>query len=451
MDAKAVIAQNPWWGSGRVPDAWLRPYKRHTFEKLAGLLNGRRAVNIIGPRRVGKTTLMYQLINWLLEKGGVNPRRILYLSADSPALGEWNLQKLFDFYEVEVLKSEISKTPVYCFIDEVQFLPDWERWIKHYFDSGLPVHFVLSGSAATLIKRGIRESLAGRAVEEPLEPFSFGEFLECAHGIRFDPELALPLNGGIKKLDKVAATVNEKKIRLALDEFMHRGGFPEYFSESEFSVWSRLLRSDVVEKALYRDMAQLYGVKLPSLLESLLLYLARNDGSIFNYTNAANILGLNRLTVLRYVGYLKAAYLVNEARNYGPSAAKSLRSATKIYLTDTGLSNGLSDESHLSGERRGRMAESAVFNHLRKFGQTFYWRDASGHEVDFILKRGQDIIPVEVKYQDEIRAEDLRGVTRFCARFRTGKPVIVTKNTLEERKDASLVPLWLFLLVNYHR
>ncbi|MGB9613403.1 MAG: AAA family ATPase, partial [Candidatus Margulisiibacteriota bacterium] len=165
---------NPWWRTGRVPDELKLVYQRPILRKLISYLNLDRIVVLKGPRRTGKSTLLYQIIDSLILNG-VSPQSILYLSFDDiDARAELSL--IIKAYE-EILSKNIAETKeTYCLLDEVHFLDNWSFQIKKYFDRKFPIKFIVSGSSASLIKKGA-ESLAGRTVEEIILPFSFKEYL----------------------------------------------------------------------------------------------------------------------------------------------------------------------------------------------------------------------------------------------------------------------------------
>ena len=446
MDTRTLTVHNPWWIEGRVPEVLLLPYRRILFQQLLRWLEVERILGIVGPRRAGKTTIMYQLIQHLIKTKRVDPKQILYVSCDDPAFGDFNFQHLLSFYEENILLESIQKKQTYIFIDEIQFLDDWALWLKRYYDLKYPIKFFVSGSSATYIKSKSKESLVGRIIEEQLYPFSFIEYLACIKNITMNISFNKLLEGDFSELDTVKFASESTQLKIALNEYAIRGGFPEYFNEKNFLIWSRLIRSDIVDKTIYKDLVRLYDIKMPSVLEKLLYYLAENSSGILVHTNASNMLDISRHTVINYIEYLKSAFLIDEATKYCKSAAKEARSARKVYMVDTGLMNSLLSEPDLSNQNIGKTFETIGFNHARFLSNVVhYWRHGTT-EVDLVIRRNGTMIPIEVKYQENISTNDLKGVYRFMDKYKSSRGIVLTKDTLDNRGAVVLLPMWLFLI-----
>ena len=446
MDARTLTVYNPWWSDGKVPEALLLTYRRRIFKDLIGWVEGKRILGIVGPRRTGKTTLMYQLIQYLITEKQIDPLQILYVSCDDPAFGTFDIESMFASYEENILRDSIAKRQTYVFIDEIQFLEDWARWLKRYYDLKYPVKFIVSGPSATYIKSRSKESLVGRIVEEDLYPFSYSEFVECTGNISVNISFDELSKGDLSKIDTVKLASRTIQLKIALNEYAVKGGFPEYFNERTFLLWSRLIKSDIVDKTIYKDLVRLYDIKMPSILEKLLVYLASTSSGIFVHTNASDMLGVSRQTVINYLEYLRSAFLIDEATKYSISAASETRSAKKTYMIDTGLMNALLGEPDLTDLNKGRIMETLAFNHARALGDSVhYWRHGTT-EVDLVLRRNGIVIPIEVKYQETISKSDLKGVKRFMDRYKCEKGLLLTKDILEKRGSVTLIPVWLFLL-----
>ncbi|MDP7265564.1 MAG: ATP-binding protein, partial [Candidatus Thermoplasmatota archaeon] len=441
-----LTVYNPWWNVGKVPEALLLPYRRKVFKDLLQWLEGKRILGIVGPRRTGKTTIMYQLIQYLLTEKEIDPLQILYLSCDDPAFGVFDIQSMFATYEENLLHESITHKQVYVFIDEIQFLKDWARWLKRYHDLKYPVKFIISGSSATYNKSRSKESLVGRIVEEDFYPFSFAEYIECTGNMVFDISFDELSRGDFSNLDTVKLASFTTQLKTALNEYAIRGGFPEYFNEKTFLIWSRLIRSDIVDKTIYKDLVRLYDIKMPSLLESLLVYLAGTSSGIFVHTKASDMLGISRPTVVNYMEYLKSAFLIDEARKYSKSAASEARSAKKTYMIDSGLMNSLLGEPELTDLNKGKIFETLAFNHARSLADSVhYWRHGTT-EVDLVLSKNNIVTPIEVKYRENISKSDTKGVCRFMDRYKCQNGIVLTRDTLEKLGSVTLLPVWLFLI-----
>ena len=159
---KVLISYNPWWKTNEVPTDTIKDMKRTAFYEAKKAFNNkeiRRYVLLTGARRVGKTTILYQLIDELI-KSGVEPKDILYVSFDNPILKFCKLNELLDLYEVN-LSGDGTK---YLFFDEIQYAEDWNNWLKVLYDQNPNSYVMATGSASPVITEGVVESGTGRWV-----------------------------------------------------------------------------------------------------------------------------------------------------------------------------------------------------------------------------------------------------------------------------------------------
>lgn len=299
------------------------------------------------------------------------------------------------------------------FWDEIQSLPDWSAMAKVIVDRDRSYHLVVSGSSATLLARS-SESLAGRSIEETLFPFSPREMLNLKHG--------LDLPGGNGDLNTRLAydpsvTAHLPQIKQTVKLYFDRGGFPHLFDVQPDSLWLELLRTDIIQKAIYKDLAELYQVKDPGTLERLFLYLAETTASIANVTSIAGQLKLSRATLTQYLQFLKNTYLIHTLPKYSTYPKEILKSQEKIHLIDPGLAKLGSPPPYSS------LLESAVVSLLlrQKAQHLYYWRQ--NYEVDCVVQQDNRLIPIEIKSSPQLpRAKDIRGLTNFMEKYevRTG-------------------------------
>jgi len=200
----------------------------------------------------------------------------------------------------------------------------------------------------------------------------------------------------------------------------------------------RLLREDIVDKILKRDMTAQFGVRQVLQLERLFLYLCQHDGSIIDFPAVCGALGVQRPTVERYLRFFEATHLLTQLRPFG-YGKEVLRGRTKFYLADPSIASAV-----FLRERRpledttllGKIVESTVFKHLAV--ETFesnrlnlsYWKGAKDREVDIVAESGDRLIPVEVKYRSKERttAKNLRGLIEFCKERRPSLAYVMTRD-----------------------
>jgi predicted AAA+ superfamily ATPase len=436
---------NPWWKNAIVPSELVKEYHRPIIDHLFSYLSLDRVIVVKGPRRTGKTTLFYQMIEQLLRKG-ISSSNICFVSFDDIKL-RIDPDEILKAYQ-EIGRGSIKKgEPIYLFLDEVHFLENWQFFVKKYFDRKYPIKFLVSGSAATLIKRGT-ESLAGRTVEEVILPFSFYEYL----GYRKKNTDLMKKIDSLKEesapfffVDISRLIPDLPEIKMIFEEYLIKGGFPNLFDVEEELLWKRLVREDIVEKVIYRDLVGLYDIKKPEVLEKLFLYLAGITSQILSVANISNSLGLSREYTEKYLFYLEQALIVKRLKKFARSIEKSVRSAEKIHLLDSGLINSFSKVP------QGQTLESVVASHLirQESAKVYYFRER--HEVDLVLEKDGKIVPIEIKYKDEISRRDLSGLLHFAKKFQVENSVVVTRDSLKEEQINGIkivfFPAWLFLLL----
>lgn len=454
-------ARNPWWKTEKVPEALAPQKSRPELQDLVKELAEKRITVIYGPRRVGKSTLMYQLISNLL-KSGTDPKRAIYVSMDDPAFefGEGNmLQRILDVYQKMVIQKEMEPSEnVFFFIDEVQYLEGWEKSLKKYFDMRLPVKFVVSGSSALLLQKGLKEFLVGRSLEFEIPPLTFFGFLKLKSDsiTELEETLAEARKNmfDVKKLYEILKsrmleiTRHQLFLELSLAEYVRKGGFPESFDTPDMTRWYDKLVSDVLKKIIYRDIVESYGIKAPKNVERLLLFLAENEAQTFSHISISRNMGIDKESLSNYLAYLENAFIISGASLYARSMEKMVRSNKKFYITDPGIRNALLlDFDVMSKPRSGSVLESIVHNHLKLVAETVYYWRAQNTEVDVIVKHRDKLVPIEVKYRNRIDGHDFEGLNRFSGEFNTKYSMMVTKNTFELRGNTLLIPMWLFLVL----
>lgn len=452
---RELVRTNYWWERRAIDEKDALPYHREIFDELVKAIEDKLITGIIGARRTGKTTLMYQLIEDLLARK-VEPRRILMFTFDSPIMvaDREIIPKILETYR-EMYQ---FKEKIYVFFDEIQYVSEWSRWLKSYYDRKEKIKFIVSGSSGTLIYKDTSESLAGRISFYRVYPFTFYEF--CAY---HEKELVEVLKG-LKTKDFEIGTLLQKKASLEFyrpliasmfNRYLLYGGIPEVFSW-DLKTAQKWMKSDYLGLVFYRDLLKTFEVRDVKSLEELFFFAANTHAQRINYSTIANSLNTRIETVKQYLHYLEAVNVIQIINFYSKSIKKKIRAEKKIYVSDSGLRNailGNREEALGSEEEVSIMVEGAVASHLiNKFSTEFskyvhYWR--SVYEVDFVIDFENKIIPVEVKYRDNVDARDLKGLFSFMEKFKVKRGIVVTKNTLKKEeinsREIDYIPAWLFL------
>jgi uncharacterized protein len=481
-EAVAVLRDlNPWWESPRTvrptPPAYRRPLIREMVQRLRptkGLIEVVR-----GPRQVGKTTGLYQIVEDFLRTDVV-PTDILFIRFDLEVLREEPaaLRNILRWYVDNVRKRPLDKGPASCILlDEVHKLKRWDEEIKHVGDT-FPMRMLLTGSSSVLVARGGRESLAGRVFTTELPPFSFREVLDCWHpklagslppAIRFGNVFEGALEKSWRELESLRAQ-QKLAMRRVLERYFTRGGYPRLYSgEVDDDRWADYLTQTVFENVLGADIPDLFPVKSPGLLRFIYLQVARLTGQEIKQNQLTDMaiksgLSANQPTVGQYLHYLADALLIREFRRYPLAKKSSARVPAKITVSDLGVRNAVFRSSPSLWESDptvlGPLVETLVQSVVRDNNlQVHFFRDYEDpknrrspvREVDFVAERADGtVIPIEVKFRNRIDEEDLAGIRLFMERFHDRCPsgIVVTRelSQWDHKRKVLFVPLQYFLL-----
>ena len=432
----AVLSQyNPWWKSEPIPD--LPPWRRAAFLDLFVKITNfesKRAILLSGARQIGKTTLLLQCIDALIEKHGVHPSNILYATFDHPLLKLAGIDATIEAWRQ---REPRQPGPEYIFLDEAQFIKDWGTWIKLQVDFQKGRKIIFTGSALPLQEEG-QESGVGRWTAIKLTTLSFYEYLQIK-------KLELPPLPQISSLMHIF-NFSQKDFQTCREhgadyvahfhEFLLRGGFPETAMTESITTAQRLLREDIIDKVLKRDMTALFKVRNILELEQIFLYLCLHGGGMLDAGALSKNLEISKATALRYISYLESAHLIYKLPPYG-FGKEILRGRYKIYIADAALAPAvlLKGKSLLQNPQElGMATEIAVFKHIfaRYYKQDIqfsYWRGAKGQEVDLIAQFSDMLIPFEVKYREQhTEKKDLKGLFALMSKYDVSRGYVVTKS-----------------------
>ena len=389
-----LLKYNPHW---EKQFQYPYPKKRGIFDVLLNTISRRQIVEIVGLRRTGKTTILFQLINSLLNKD-VNPYSILYFTFDE------EISTLDDLLQVFSLQTQIDfkKERVFIFLDEIQKLPNFQNQLKIYYDLYPNLKFFISGSTSLFLKKKTQESLAGRIISFYLPPLDFKEYL------RFKDKSEV--------LEK--PLVFEREIEKEFAIFL-KSQFIESIFLKDLREKKEYLAS-IVKKIIFEDIPQFFPVNNPEILWQLTKIIAQYPGLFINYQSLSKKIGVSNKRISAYLFYLEESFLVKKIYNFSRNLLTSEKKLKKFYLASPSLSWALSDFVS-----KGQLVENLV---LSLGDYKFFWRDAYQHEVDFIKVQDSKIIPIEVKSKKDIEKKDLKSLMIFAKKFKTPKAIIFTEN-----------------------
>lgn len=424
MEAWELVDFNPWWSSGSVPTRLLEEKHRAMYGELEKLLRERQMISIVGLRRTGKTSLMYQLMDHLLKQD-VPKERILYFSFDRKV---HSLNDIVKTYKREILMEDTLKEQTYFFLDEIQKLDGWEDQIKILYDKRLPLKIVISGSSSLSLDSGSKETLAGRIYAKKLSPLSFREYLDLA-GISI-PEFT-DLEETYRKIE-----INKEKLIAQFTRFVRYHGLPETIGMNE-ELAIMYTRSSLIDQVIYKDIPSNYKLEDPGILEELLRIIAERPGMLLRLEGMASDLSRTRQTISNYIFYLENAFLLYLAYNYSSSFITSAKKLKKVYFSHPSISYTLNP----SKQNLGMLVENQIVNEL---DARFFHRRRQ-KEVDIILRYNNSIIPIEVKFKNNLRDDDEKTLRDFLDKEGLENGLLVTKNHFDICGMIK-VPAFFFLL-----
>jgi len=393
----------------------------------------------MGPRRVGKTVMIFHAISDLLRKG-IKGSRIIYISIDNPVYLGISLGSLVELFLERAGYKDSLEEKIYFFFDEIQYLKNWEQHLKSLVDFYRQYKFIASGSAAAALKLKSNESGAGRFTDFTLPPLTFHEY------VTFKNENAISVEHEQDR-DSISYHIPdlEKLNRLFVD-YINYGGYPELvFSETARSESEQFIANDIVDKVLLKDIPSLYGIQDTRELYDLFRTIVLNSGnevSLEALSQKSN--GIKKPTINKYITYLEAAFLVKRLDKIDFNLKKFQRRTNfKLYITNPSLRSAIffpvrPDAS--SGEEKlfwSMMVETAIVAQYAQFGnhRIHYARDKYG-EVDIVELTKENTIGkvVEVKWSDRHLStlDKLEGIRKFLARQTPEHTYITTINGYKE-------------------
>jgi len=337
-------------------------YLRKIYPELKKHLDSRQITVITGMRRSGKTTLAEHL---LLEADSGNK---LYIDLQRLDNQELFSHKNYDNIMLELGRRGLNeKKKMHIALDEIQLVPEIAGAIKYLYDH-YNIKFIVTGSSSYYLKNLFSESLAGRKKIFELWPLDFGEFLVFKN-IAFKEE---------NFLDLQFSGAEYERLRVYYEEYIEFGGFPEVALAKTDEKKKDLLK-DIISSYVNIDIKSLADFRKGKNIYNLIKMLAARAGSRIDYAKLSRLAGISRQTAASYIDFFEKTYLLRRVSVFTASPDREIVKAQKVYFSDNGILNVLSD---LSG---GAKFENALFCQLRHKGEIRYYSLKSGREIDFVL------------------------------------------------------------------
>lgn len=426
--------QNPWRFPGyHMPQ---EPYiRRHILAALLEHLSKPEITVLSGARQVGKTFLFKKMIEHLLTEKNTRPEQIFYFNFDALELIEI-FTRPADFIEF-ISGYGVAQHKNYIFLDEFQRIPNGGLLLKNYYDLGLNFKFLVSGSASLEIKSQIKESLVGRKRLFELLPVSFKEYI-AFQGLETTQPLAL------------RARFESARYQKALENFIRFGGYPGIVKLTAENDKINLLK-EIYDSYLKKDISDYFKVENVLGFNRLVQLLAAQTANLCNLNELAKMSGLTRYFTEIYLGHLQDTFVIRMLRPYFKNIGKSLVKTPKSYFVDPGIRNSIFSLFNPPEQRTdlGAIIENFVFSELIKklpSDNLWFFRTQNDSEVDFLYQKGDEIIPIEVKYSKADKIPIPKILTSLAEMLPIQRAYVLTHSAYQDRKtehfSVHFRPVW---------
>ncbi|MFY0673521.1 MAG: ATP-binding protein [Bacteroidia bacterium] len=412
-----------------ITDWVLRKPKATIAREIELPTNINKVVSIIGPRRCGKTYMLFDLVNKLSE---THPREnLIYINFEDDRLFPFSEESLDNFLTAyyELYPDKKNET-VYFFFDEIQDVPNWEKFIRRIYDTE-DCRIYITGSSSKLLSKEIATSLRGRTLPFEAFPLSFSEFL------------------GFKNI-KASTTGTQQKalVQNALSEYIEKGSYPETVDLDKYTA-NRVL-NEYIDLVIYRDLADRYAIKNTKLLKYLIKHLFVNMSNPLSINKLFNDLksqgySIGKNTLYDFMGYLEDAFIFFNVQKHSKSEREKAVNPNKVYGIDTGMR-----QAFVFAPDYGRMYENTVYLHLRRKTEDIHYY-LGKQEVDFYMEGEQKLINVCYDLDEfSTRQRELKGLNEAMKYYGIKESLLITNDDDEDIKTENgwvrILPMYKWLL-----
>jgi len=390
----------------------MRMIKRKILKSLKEHLKAKEITVIVGPRQVGKTTLMRILQDGLNQSGN----QTLFFNLDyGPETAYFESQEKL----VNKIRLEFGDKSGYVFVDEIQRKENAGLFLKGIYDIGLPYKFIVSGSGSLELKEKIQESLAGRKRLFEISPVTFEEFVHYKTDYRYEKSFA----------DFIA--MEKEKLEFLLNEYLSIGGYPRIITEPQLTE-KRYLIDEIFRSYVEKDLVYLLRIDRPDVFINLIKLLAAQIGQLVNYSQLAAHLGISVQTVKKYIWYAEKTFIIDLVTPFFKNYKKEITKSPEIYFCDIGLRNHAIGRfgNYETIQNDGFLFQNFVFNLLgektKKFGgRLHFWRTSDKAEVDLVIEQSANLVPIEIKFMHLRQKTTKRSLRTFIEKYEPQKALVV--------------------------
>jgi hypothetical protein len=395
---------------------------RKKLDEINKFTKTKSIIIITGIRRCGKSVFLSQIINNSFKE-------YYYINFEDERLSDFNIKDFDKLYETCI---ELFGQNKVFFLDEIQNIEGWERWVRRMHDNKFK--FFITGSNASLLSKELGTKLTGRHLQFLLFPFSFREFLEFKKFY-------------FKRKD-FYLTEKRALIIKHFSEYLDQGGFPEYLSYNQIELLQEYF-NDIIQ----RDIVERYKIGNVKQLKELARYILTNSGNLTTYNNLKKLTEIKSVnTIIKYFSYLENSYLLFKVPYFSYSLKKQAANPFKIFAIDLGLRNAISFQF---SKDTGRNYETIVAIELkRRKKEIYYWKNTQHEEVDFVIKEGLKVKQlIQVCFntnQDKTKEREIRALMKASKELKCNNLLVITedkdKEEIVKNKKIIYIPLWKWLL-----
>lgn len=424
-----------------IREYWARDLPETEDRDIDISLEKNFITDIVGPRRAGKTFLMFLTIKKIIEK--TSKESTIYINFENRKLLPLRETYFNDIIEFIYAENLIEKyKTIYLFLDEVQRIEKWEQYVRSLYDEFKgKIKIFVSGSSANLLSKEYSKLLTGRHLTTQVTPLSFKEFLNFKK---------------IKISPKNFTEQEESVIKKKLIEYLKIGGFPDVVLGKEKEEIISQLFADIVT----RDVISRTDIRKEDVIEEFSYYLASNISNLLSFNKMKNYftsrgIKISVPTLMNYFWHLKNAFLFFDSLIFSYTIKDQMQYPRKIYCIDNGIGNVIGFKS---SENIGNIYENTVANELFRRGfKIYYWKNRQQEEVDFVITQGPNVKKlIQVCYtldNADTKNREVKSLIKAINSFRLNEGSIITAdfNTVEaigNNKKIIYKPLWRWLLEN---
>ena len=444
-----IQEQNEWWITGSINKDLVPSFKRNEFMRVHSIFFNeiRRFPILSGPRRVGKSTIMFQIIDELLKSGHIKPTQIIFYTLDDFPNDEVGVKDVVRVFNKFIYSGE----DFYLFVDEAQKDKTWKSYAKQLFDLNKKVRVMITGSSSVEIENESDESGSARFLTIKIPTFSFYEFCELNNQKLDIPHLnvfkmhTLPLEEQTSIYMKISTLYRDYMRYLKL------GGFPEYAKSEQYNYVSKLIRDQVVTKAIRQDIPKSYSIRDVDALSNLYTYFCYHSSEIISVDTISKILGIDRVTCNLYIDALEKANLIYISEQLDLRGKKALKPRRKVYVSDYGIRCAVTRNVDIetNDTELGFAIETMSLKHTKDYFLSIddelynvgYSKGDGDKEIDIVVQeQGRNIQFVEAKYRKQSHIKDTDGIVVYGLKETPG--YVVTKDVsdfgLSKRGESEL-------------